>query len=109
MQERQVTVAGTRYDLPHPFHVRATHNPLELLSNGLFERLMTDWRNKYQTVVIDTPPITDFADGLAIASMAEQVLVLSRANSTSHHDMREMLRRLAVTQSRIVGSVINSF
>lgn len=29
MQERQVTVAGTRYDLPHPFHVLATQNPLE--------------------------------------------------------------------------------
>ncbi|GAA0575086.1 AAA family ATPase [Rhizomicrobium electricum] len=29
MQERQVTVAGTRYDLPKPFHVLATQNPLE--------------------------------------------------------------------------------
>jgi MoxR-like ATPase len=29
MQERQVTVAGTRYDLPTPFHVLATQNPLE--------------------------------------------------------------------------------
>jgi MoxR-like ATPase len=29
MQERQVTVAGVRYDLPQPFHVLATQNPLE--------------------------------------------------------------------------------
>ena len=29
MQERQVTVAGTRFDLPKPFHVLATQNPLE--------------------------------------------------------------------------------
>jgi MoxR-like ATPase len=29
MQERQVTVAGQRYDLPQPFHVLATQNPLE--------------------------------------------------------------------------------
>jgi MoxR-like ATPase len=29
MQERQVTVAGQRYDLPRPFHVLATQNPLE--------------------------------------------------------------------------------
>jgi MoxR-like ATPase len=29
MQERQVTVAGMRYDLPRPFHVLATQNPLE--------------------------------------------------------------------------------
>jgi len=29
MQERHVTVAGTRYDVPTPFHVLATQNPLE--------------------------------------------------------------------------------
>src|ERR1043165_7964237 len=29
MQEKHVTVAGTRYDLPKPFHVLATQHPLE--------------------------------------------------------------------------------
>ena len=29
MQEKHVTVAGERHDLPHPFHVLATQNPLE--------------------------------------------------------------------------------
>jgi MoxR-like ATPase len=29
MQEHHVTVAGERYDLPEPFHVLATQNPLE--------------------------------------------------------------------------------
>jgi len=29
MQEYQVSVAGTRHDLPRPFHVLATQNPLE--------------------------------------------------------------------------------
>ncbi len=29
MQEQHVTVAGVRYDLPKPFHVLATQNPLE--------------------------------------------------------------------------------
>ena len=29
MQEHHVTVAGVRHDVPHPFHVLATQNPLE--------------------------------------------------------------------------------
>ena len=29
MQEKQVSIAGTRHDLPRPFHVLATQNPLE--------------------------------------------------------------------------------
>jgi protein-tyrosine kinase len=98
--------------LPHLFVVMAgptTHNPLELLSNGHFEAQISDWRKKYEMVIIDTPPVTEYADGLAIASCVEQVLVISRADSTPHKNMKEMLRRLATTQSRIVGAVINRF
>ncbi|MGO7565117.1 AAA family ATPase, partial [Rhizobium johnstonii] len=29
MQEYHITIAGQRYDLPAPFHVLATQNPLE--------------------------------------------------------------------------------
>jgi Mrp family chromosome partitioning ATPase len=60
-------------------------------------------------VIIDTPPISEFADGLAIASFAEQVIIVSRAGATPHKDLKEMLRRLAATRSRIVGAVINKF
>jgi receptor protein-tyrosine kinase len=84
-------------------------NPLELLTNGHFQRQMSDWRKKYSMVIIDTPPITEFADGLAIASFAEQVLIVGRADSTPHKNIKEMLRRMAGTQSRVVGAVINSF
>jgi protein-tyrosine kinase len=84
-------------------------NPLELLSDGRFERLLSDWRRIFDVVVIDTPAVTHFADGLAIASFAEQVLMLSRANITSHKDMKDTLRRLSSTNARILGAVINHF
>jgi protein-tyrosine kinase len=84
-------------------------NPLELLTNGHFQRQMSDWRKKYNMIIVDTPPITEFADGLAIASFADQVVVVGRSGSTPLKNMKEMLRRMAGTQSRIVGAVINSF
>ena len=84
-------------------------NPLELLTSGHFQRQVSDWRRKYNMVIIDTPPITEFADGLAIASFAEQVVIVGRSHSTPHNNMKEMLRRMAGTRSRIVGAVINSF
>ena len=84
-------------------------NPLELLSDGRFEKLLSDWRNYYEFVVIDTPPVSKCADGLAVATIAGRVLVLSRAQRTSYKDIREMLRRLAPTQSKILGAVLNHF
>ncbi len=84
-------------------------NPLELLSDGRFSNLLNDWRNAYEFIVLDTPPVEECADGLAIATIAARALVLSRAQHTSFNSTRALLRRLASTQSRLLGAVINHF
>ena len=84
-------------------------NPLELLSDGRFAKLLQDWRKAYEFVILDTPPIKRYADGLAIATLAGRVLVLSRGQHTSFNETRELMRRLATTQSQILGAVINYF
>ena len=58
-------------------------NPLELLSDGRFANLLTDWRNAYEFIVLDTPPVEQCADGLAVATMAQRTLILSRARHTT--------------------------
>jgi capsular exopolysaccharide synthesis family protein len=83
-------------------------NPLELVSNRRFDRLMDDWRRSYDFVLIDTPPVSMYADALAIATAARRVLVVNRTDAT-FTDMKDLLRRLAPTQARILGSVLNKF
>jgi receptor protein-tyrosine kinase len=84
-------------------------NPLELLSDGRFTNLLNEWRNNYEFLVLDTPPVAQCADGLAVATMAARALVLSRAQHTTYKSTRALLRRLASTQSRLLGAVINHF
>jgi protein-tyrosine kinase len=84
-------------------------NPLELLSDGRFSRILQDWRKAFEFVILDTPPIKDYADGLAIATLAGKVIVLSRARHSSYNETRELLRRLGSTRSQILGAVINHF
>jgi len=84
-------------------------NPLELLSDGRFSRILQDWRKAFEFVILDTPPIKEYADGLAIATLAGRVIVLSRGQHSSYIETRELLRRLATTQSQILGAVINHF
>jgi protein-tyrosine kinase len=84
-------------------------NPLELVSHRRFERLISDLRRQFDFIVIDTPAVSQYADALQIATLAQRVLALSRAESTSLQSMREMMRRLAATQSKIVGAVISRF
>jgi protein-tyrosine kinase len=84
-------------------------NPLELLSDGRFGRMLSDWRQEYDFIVIDTPPVSHYADGLTIATTAGRALVLSRAAVTMRKDMKDMMRRLGSTQARVVGAVLSSF
>lgn len=84
-------------------------NPLELVSHRRFERLLSEMRRQYDFVVIDTPPVAQFADAIQIATVAQRVVVVSRNDSTSFAGMKDMLRRLTVTDSRILGAVINRF
>jgi capsular exopolysaccharide synthesis family protein len=84
-------------------------NPLELLSDNRFEQLTISWRKEYEFIVLDTPPINRFADGLTIAAAAGRVLVVSRSKASKFKDLKEMLRRLALTQSQVLGAVINDF
>lgn len=84
-------------------------NPLELLSSSRFAALIEDSRDNFEFVVIDTAPVTHFSDGLAVASLVGRVLALSRAQHTPYRSMQDMLRRLAATQSQILGAVISHF
>jgi protein-tyrosine kinase len=84
-------------------------NPLELVSHRRFRSLITEMRRQYEFVVIDTPAVSPYADALQIANVTQHVLVVSRANTTSFAGMKDMLRRLAVTNTKILGAVINRF
>ncbi len=98
--------------LPHLWLLTAgptAPNPSDLLGGERTEALVAQWRRDFQFVIVDNPPIGEFSDGLIMAALTGRVLILSRANISTHQSMKEMLRRLVSTQSRIVGSVINSF
>ena len=84
-------------------------NPLELLSDALLGDLISGWRRRYKHIVLDTPPVSEFSDALAVASHAGAVLMLSRAQSTPLDAGRELLRRLSSTGARVLGSVMNHF
>jgi protein-tyrosine kinase len=84
-------------------------NPVELLHGPRFDRMMSEWRRTFEFVVLDTPPTSEFSDGLTVASAAGNVVVLGRARVTTFSALKEMRRNLEPTQTRIVGAVINTF
>lgn len=84
-------------------------NPLDLLMDWRFESQVREWRREFEFIVIDTPPISEYPDAIAVATVVGRVLLVNRARHTRYKDTREMLRRLSSTNAEIVGSVLNHF
>ena len=86
-----------------------SNNPLELLSSRAFAMRLAQWRASFPFVVLDTAPIGEYSDGLAVASVAGSVLALCRADHTPFDAMRGMLGRLSAMRSRLAGVAISHF
>ncbi|HKY90207.1 MAG TPA: CpsD/CapB family tyrosine-protein kinase, partial [Nevskiaceae bacterium] len=84
-------------------------NPSELLAEPTFGELLKNWRRRHRHIVIDTPPVSEFADGLSVATYAGRVLLVGRKHHTSMDEMRTLLQRIEATQARVVGSVLCAF
>ena len=84
-------------------------NPLEVLLHERFSSMFEEWSRNFEFIVIDTPAMTPYSDGLAVACLAGRVLVLSRAQHTPYRDTREMFRRLDAARAEVLGAVISHF
>src|SRR3989440_4210715 len=84
-------------------------NPLELLSRGSFAALLGKAQAEYDVVLIDTPPVGEYADAQSIAFRAGDVLLVSRRDQTRVDDTERAVRELSDASARIVGTVMNSF
>jgi receptor protein-tyrosine kinase len=84
-------------------------NPQELLSRMSFTSLVKDMQSLYDVVIIDTPPAKDYADAQAIAFRAGNALVVARRDHTGVGATSRVVKDLAGTGARVVGTVINQY
>ena len=84
-------------------------NPIELLSDDRLSKLLMNLRSTYEFIVIDTPPVSKYADALAIAAIAGEVLVVSRAQHSAQKEMRNLMKRMASTRAQVLGAILNHF
>ncbi len=104
MQERHVTVAGRTYELPSPFFVLATQNPIEQegtypLPEAQLDRFMLELRLGYPSRAEEETIVTQ-TTGVRMATV-KPVL-----DATSLAAMQSLVRRIPVSQSLISAAVM---
>jgi receptor protein-tyrosine kinase len=81
---------------------------IDLLDPERVERALTELRLVADVVVIDSPPITEVADALALADEAEVVLVAVRLGRTRRDRLDELRRMLAQRGIAPAGFVVTT-
>src|SRR5688572_16783309 len=84
-------------------------NPLELLSRGSFAALLAKAQSEFDMILIDTPPVTEYADACAITFRAGDALMISRKDQTRVADTEQAMRELADASARVVGTLMNAY
>ena len=80
-------------------------NPAESLSSERFKGLITRLRDKYDQIIIDTPPIVPFTDADLVGGMSDGVLFVVRAGVTPVAVYKKGIA--AVRSSKLLGTVFN--
>ncbi|WP_253383673.1 polysaccharide biosynthesis tyrosine autokinase [unidentified bacterial endosymbiont] len=87
----------------------APPNPSELLMHDRFRQFMEWASERYDMVIIDTPPILAVTDAAVIGHIAASTLLVARHNVTSVKEMLVSVRRLQKSKVEVKGVVVNDF
>jgi capsular exopolysaccharide synthesis family protein len=82
-------------------------NPTELLSSPEFIELIAGFREKYDYIIIDTPPSLPVADATIISTLVDGTLMVYQSDTTSRHLLLRAIQTLQKNRAKILGVVIN--
>jgi capsular exopolysaccharide synthesis family protein len=82
-------------------------NPAELVGSGQMRKLLTELQSTFDHIVIDTPPIASFTDGVLLAAIADGVILVVHANECSRKVIQRAQQSLQEVRARVLGVVLN--
>lgn len=82
-------------------------NPAELLGTERFSQMLAVLKEKYDYVIIDTPPLGSMIDAAIVASQTDGTIMLIEYNTVDYKKAVMVKEQLEKANARILGVVIN--
>ncbi|WP_418114658.1 polysaccharide biosynthesis tyrosine autokinase [Vibrio scophthalmi] len=84
-----------------------TQNPQELLSSERFSQLLHQLAERFDKVIIDTPPALVVSDSMIVSKITGKVVVVLRASSTRVVTLRNTISRFMSHDVQFEGLLLN--
>lgn len=82
-------------------------NPVDILSTSSTVEVLTELKEKYELVVLDTPPVLLFADSLILSKYATYVVLVYRVGRIARGALKRAKDMLTSIKANVVGVVLN--
>jgi receptor protein-tyrosine kinase len=83
-------------------------NPSEVLGSHFMNHVIAELAQRFDVVLIDTPPVLPVTDAVALATQVDAVLLVARYGTTSLSAAEEARKRLEAVSAHVVGFVLNA-
>jgi capsular exopolysaccharide synthesis family protein len=82
-------------------------NPAELVGSEQMANLLKKMQDHFTHVVVDSPPIASFTDGVLVASMVDGVILVVHSGKSSRQVVRRSCQLLQDINAKVFGVVLN--
>ena len=83
-------------------------NPAELLASSNMRDLLSELREKYDHIVMDTPPTLSVTDAVVLSQRVDAIILVIRANKTTKQALRRSRDILMQVNAKITGVLLNA-
>ena len=82
-------------------------NPSELLEEPAFHELLTEIREYYDYIIIDTPPVGSVIDAAIIAKESDGAVLVIESERVSYKVAQKVKEQMEKTGCKLLGVVLN--
>lgn len=82
-------------------------NPAEMLATQTMVDLVESFKETFDLIILDLPPVNTVADATIVAKMTEGMLVIVSDNYVDNVDLDETVRMLKLADAKILGFSYN--
>lgn len=86
---------------------KVSPNPSELLGSNKMEQLLDELDEKYDIIILDSPPVHAVTDSQILSRKVDGVIVVVRAKITKRDSVKAAVKQLKMVGANIIGTVLN--
>jgi len=86
---------------------RHENRVFERLNDTQFDQVLNELRNRFDLVLLDSPPAVAAGDGMIIANKADATTLVVRANQEQRGLVARLINQIADARSELIGIILN--